>query len=419
MTKNTVEVYIPGPKGNVGPIGPLGPVGPVGPIGPIGATGLIGPTGLTGPQGLTGPLGPIGPIGPRGPIGPTGLTGSIGPVGPIGQTGPTGPIGPLGPIGPQGLTGDINYEVASSNRNVFAGDLIAADTSSGSFTLTLPSSPNNGDAIDIVDYSGTFPVNPLTVSRNGNKIEGLEEDLVCNVPEAYFTLVYAGLARGWQVLPRYGSSADIGATFNNAVDPVRCDSQVYFGNGTAYGSNITVADRICILSPVLVTRNCSYKHMAFRLGTAGTTVGGSVKVGLYNTGVQGLPDTLIIEQEVPITFPNTGSTLLTSTNIAQNNIILKSGIYWMAFFNYMGSTQNFASASPSSAWLINATLGSNGVLASSSTPEAINTFITVASGNSLPATLSSRTFQHSINTPGSTTMRFRVNTPILHLAYYL
>jgi hypothetical protein len=111
--------------------------------------------------------------------------------------------GPAGPTGPQP---DINYTVVSTNTTLQAADLIAADTSGGAFTLTLPASPNNGDAVDIFDFSDTFDTNNLTIARNGSRIESLEENLVCNVEGAYFTLIYTGATRGWQVLPRYGTS---------------------------------------------------------------------------------------------------------------------------------------------------------------------------------------------------------------------
>jgi hypothetical protein len=106
-----------------------------------------------------------------------------------------------GPIGPQA---NINYTVVSSSQAVSNRQLIAANTLAGSFTLTLPSNPAAGDAIDIFDYSDTFDTNPLTIGRNGKNIEGEAEDLVANVEGAYFTLIFTGDSRGWQVVPRYG-----------------------------------------------------------------------------------------------------------------------------------------------------------------------------------------------------------------------
>jgi hypothetical protein len=115
-----------------------------------------------------------------------------------------------GPVGPTGPQPDINYTVVSSNTTLQAADLIAADTSGGSFTLTLPLNPSNGDAVDIFDFSDTFDTNNLTIARNGTKIEGIEENLVCNIEGAYFTMIYTGATRGWQILPRYGTSGGAG-----------------------------------------------------------------------------------------------------------------------------------------------------------------------------------------------------------------
>jgi hypothetical protein len=114
-----------------------------------------------------------------------------------------GPLGATGPVGPQA---NINYTVVTANQTLSNSQNIAADTSGGSFTLTLPASPNAGDSIDIFDYANTFDTNPLTIARNGQNIESLAENLTANVEGAYFTLIYTGSTRGWQILPRYGVS---------------------------------------------------------------------------------------------------------------------------------------------------------------------------------------------------------------------
>jgi hypothetical protein len=117
-----------------------------------------------------------------------------------------------GPAGPSGPQANINYTVVSSPQTLSNSQNIAADTSGGAFTLTLPASPNAGDSIDIFDYSETFDTNPLTIARNGQRIESLEENLICNVEGAYFTMIYTGSTRGWQILPRYGTSGGGGET---------------------------------------------------------------------------------------------------------------------------------------------------------------------------------------------------------------
>ena len=120
--------------------------------------------------------------------------------------GPAGPAGAAGAAGTPGQQANINYTVVTANQTLTNSQNIAADTSGGSFTLTLPASPNAGDSIDIFDYANTFDTNPLTIGRNGQPIESLAENLTANVEGAYFTLIYTGSTRGWQILPRYGVS---------------------------------------------------------------------------------------------------------------------------------------------------------------------------------------------------------------------
>jgi hypothetical protein len=134
-----------------------------------------------------------------------------------------------GPIGPQA---NINYIVVSSSQAVSNRQLIAANTLAGSFTLTLPSNPAAGDAIDIFDYSDTFDTNPLTIGRNGQNIESLAEDLTANVEGAYFTLIFTGDSRGWQVVPRYGVAG---------VNSVSGTAPIVSSGGTTPTLSITAA----------------------------------------------------------------------------------------------------------------------------------------------------------------------------------
>jgi hypothetical protein len=98
-----------------------------------------------------------------------------------------------------------DYRLLSANANAVTGDKVAADTTSGAWTLTLPATPANGDTVTVLDYAGTFDTDNLTIARNGSNIESLAEDLVCEVEDAAFTLVFVGSTVGWKVVPFYGS----------------------------------------------------------------------------------------------------------------------------------------------------------------------------------------------------------------------
>lgn len=68
----------------------------------------------------------------------------------------------------------------------------AVDTSAGSFALALPASPIKGTVIEFYDITGTWAVNPLTISRNGSTILGASSDLVCDVAGETFKIWYNG-----------------------------------------------------------------------------------------------------------------------------------------------------------------------------------------------------------------------------------
>jgi hypothetical protein len=85
----------------------------------------------------------------------------------------------------------------STTTSAVAGYGYFIDTTSATHTITLPSSPSQGDEISIIDYAGTFDSNNLTVSRNGNPIQGSAADLTVATERAGFTLVYVDGTQGW------------------------------------------------------------------------------------------------------------------------------------------------------------------------------------------------------------------------------
>jgi hypothetical protein len=80
-----------------------------------------------------------------------------------------------------------------------AGELILADTSGGTWILTLPASPSQGHMIQVFDYAGSFATNNLTVDRNGSKIDATDGDLLLDVSGTKVKLIYINQAQGWRV----------------------------------------------------------------------------------------------------------------------------------------------------------------------------------------------------------------------------
>ncbi len=87
--------------------------------------------------------------------------------------------------------------VKTGNYTASAGEGVFCNTTSGSFTLTLPSSPTLGDEVSFVDYAGTFDTYALTIGRNSEKINGATADLTVSVERAANTLVYTDGTQGW------------------------------------------------------------------------------------------------------------------------------------------------------------------------------------------------------------------------------
>jgi hypothetical protein len=82
-----------------------------------------------------------------------------------------------------------------SNYNYFV------DTSSSAFTLTLPSSPNMGDRITLLDATGSFATNALTINPNGLTIMGQTGKMLqLSDNNVAVELVFYNSTYGWRIL---------------------------------------------------------------------------------------------------------------------------------------------------------------------------------------------------------------------------
>jgi hypothetical protein len=313
-------------------------IGPTGPTGNTGATGPTGPTGVTGPTGATGPTGPTGAdstvVGPTGPTGPTGNTGATGPTGAGavvsvdvsgGTTGLTtsgGPITSSGTItiagtlgasnGGTGLTspgtagnvltssgtawvsqlapaGGITYTtVKTSNYTAAANDGVQTDTSGGAFTVTLPATPAVGDQVFVIDTSSSWATTNLTVGRNGSTIEGLAEDLICNISSVSVQLVYSGTT--WNVFAQVGGASGGLIAVTGGGTGVATLTGYVKGNGTSPFTGVATIPTSDLTGTLGVANG----------GTGATTLTGIVK----GTGTSALTaGTVSLTSEVTGTLP--------------------------------------------------------------------------------------------------------------------
>ena len=202
-----------GSKGDQGSTGFVGSTGDIGFTGSKGDAGEFGATGFTGSQGIQGATGFTGSQGIQGIQGDQGVQGVIGYTGSKGDTGFVGSQG-TGFTGSQGESGILLWERKTANYTAVNQDGIIADTTGGTFIVTLPATPSVGDYIVVVD-GGDFESVNLTVARNGSTIEDTTSDLILDVSDVRVDFVYDGST--WQVFSNVGQRGYTGSTGSQGV----------------------------------------------------------------------------------------------------------------------------------------------------------------------------------------------------------
>ena len=115
-----------------------------------------------------------------------------------GQQGPQGPAGPAGADGADGADGSSITPLEVTTDITLQKDHSYFVNTSAARILTLPSTPALGDTLTIYDAYGTAATNNITISRNGNKINGQTLDAIIDVDQSSSVFVYTGSTLGWR-----------------------------------------------------------------------------------------------------------------------------------------------------------------------------------------------------------------------------
>ena len=101
-----------------------------------------------------------------------------------------------------GRTGTVNWCTTAKTSPFTAtnGSGFFVNTTSGSVTVTLPSSPSAGSILAICDYASTFDSNSVTVCRAGSKINGSCNNAYLSTKGSSTTFVYVDGTRGWKLV---------------------------------------------------------------------------------------------------------------------------------------------------------------------------------------------------------------------------
>ena len=116
-----------------------------------------------------------------------------------------------------------------------SGDRIAANTSGGAFTVTLPATPAADDIVEIIDENNTFNTGNLTIARNGSTIENVADNLVADISGTNFYCQYDGTT--WRVFGIASGTQHFAGTLSvNALDvteSVSANTAVFTGQVSA------------------------------------------------------------------------------------------------------------------------------------------------------------------------------------------
>jgi hypothetical protein len=115
--------------------------------------------------------------------------------------------------------GAITWDTTAKTGNFTAvsGNGYFVNTTSGSITATLPSSPSAGDVVGIADYANTADTNKISIGRNGSNIQGVADDFEISIEGGTIVLVYVDGTQGWLSIDAAQASAIDNAAFITAT----------------------------------------------------------------------------------------------------------------------------------------------------------------------------------------------------------
>jgi len=136
-----------------------------------------------------------------------------------------------------GATGAVNWQtsIKTGDFTAVSGEGYFIDTSSGTITMTLPSSPAVGSIVGIKDYASSFDDNNLTINRNGSNMNGFASNSTRNTENESLTLVYADSTKGWLAVEEgtgYVGEAFITATGGTVTSSGNDKIHTFTGPGT-------------------------------------------------------------------------------------------------------------------------------------------------------------------------------------------
>jgi hypothetical protein len=219
------------------------------------------------------------------------------------------------------VSGGITYTRITTNTTLTDKQGVVADTTGGTFTVTLPASPATGAQVAIAD-GANWGTNSLTVARNGSTIEDYAEDLVLDITGALVNFIYDGTT--WEVYTQVGGAG--GGTLNVSTGGTGLATisanGVLLGNGT---------------SPIQTVSPGTTGNILTSNGTTWQSVAPSMSVSTGGTGLTTISanGVLLGNGTSPIQTVSPGTT---------GNILASNGTTWQSVAPSMSTGKAIAMA---------------------------------------------------------------------------
>lgn len=101
-----------------------------------------------------------------------------------------------------GATANLPTNTKTSNYQAVNGELVRCNTTAGSFIVTLPQSPEDGDVVAILDTANWFKENNLIVARGSitQNIQGTLDSIALNISGTYIEFFWNAATNDWRLM---------------------------------------------------------------------------------------------------------------------------------------------------------------------------------------------------------------------------
>ena len=125
-----------------------------------------------------------------------------------------------------GRTGTVDWDTTikvtgDSPITSVSGKGYFLNTTAGTITINLPTSPSAGDIVSIKDYARTWSSNAVTVGRGGSNMDGVAVDTTFSTNGLSITMIYMDASKGWSLINE-DSTTNMGALYVTATGGTPC-----------------------------------------------------------------------------------------------------------------------------------------------------------------------------------------------------